>query len=130
MSVPVTAALLGAVVIEKHFTFDKTLPGNDHYHAMDLADLRRLRERLRDAFGLVGSIDKHPIASEAPARQFARRSLVAARDLPAGHVVDESDLTWKRPGTGINPAAVGEVVGRRVRAAIAEDTILEWQHLE
>ncbi len=130
MSVPVTAALLGAQVIEKHFTLDKTLPGNDHYHAMDLADLRTLRDRLDEAFGLVGSTDKAPLPSEEPARRFARRSLVTARDLPAGHVVVESDLTWKRPATGISPADIGRVIGRHTKEAIAEDTVLEWKHLD
>ena len=130
MSVPVTAALLGAQVIEKHFTFDKTLPGNDHYHAMDLADLRTLRDRLDAAFLVVGSTDKAPLPSEEPARRFARRSLVTAVDLPAGHVVTESDLTWKRPATGISPADIGRVIGRHTREAIAEDTVLEWRHLD
>jgi N-acetylneuraminate synthase len=81
MTVPTMSALLGARLIEKHFTLDKTLPGNDHYHAMDLADLRRLRLVLEDTFAVVGDLRKHPLQSEKPARQYARRSLVSARDL-------------------------------------------------
>jgi N-acetylneuraminate synthase len=130
MSVPVTAALLGARVIEKHFTFDKSLPGNDHYHAMDLADLRLLRRSLAQAFTLVGDASKHPLPSEDPARRYARRSLVAARDIPAGQLITEDDLTWKRPATGISPAAIDEVLGRRARLDIPSDSVLEWRHLE
>jgi sialic acid synthase SpsE len=129
MSIPVIAALLGATVIEKHFTFDKTLPGNDHYHAMDLADLRTLRRRLDETFVVVGSTAKAPLPSEEPARRYARRSLVTARDLPAGHVVSESDLTWKRPATGISPSEMSRVIGMRLVADVPEDTVLEWRHL-
>ena len=97
---------------------------------MDIADLRNLRHQLDDAFAVVGSTDKAPIPSEEPARRFARRSLVTARDLPAGHVVIAADLTWKRPATGISPADFDRVIGMRTREAIPEDTILEWGHVE
>jgi N-acetylneuraminate synthase len=130
MNVPLIAALLGARVIEKHMTYDKTLPGNDHYHAMDLQDLRQLRTRLDEAFAIVGERAKRPIPSEEAARRYARRSLVTARDLPAGHAIVEADLTWKRPGTGISPALLSEVLGKRTRNAIPADTILDWPLLE
>jgi N-acetylneuraminate synthase len=130
MSVPLIAALLGARVIEKHMTFDKTLPGNDHYHAMDLQDLRLLRTRLDEAFAIVGERVKRPLASEEAARRYARRSLVTARDLPAGHPIAEVDLTWKRPGTGISPALLADVIGKRTTDAVPADTILDWQLLE
>jgi sialic acid synthase SpsE len=130
MIVLTTAALLGARVIEKHFTFDKSLPGNDHYHAMNADDLRALRARLDDTFSVVGDVSKHPLPSELPARRFARRSLVTATALPAGHSISEADLTWKRPGTGISPTELEDVIGRRTREAVAADTVLEWRHLE
>lgn len=130
MAVPTTAALLGAAVIEKHFTHDKTLPGNDHYHAMDLADLRRLRSRLDEAFALVGSQAKRALPSEEPARRNARRSLVAARPVAAGATLVAEDLTWKRPAFGISPRHHAEVVGLRARVAIDEDEVLQWSMLE
>ena len=82
----VTAHLLGAVILEKHFTHDKTLPGNDHYHAMDVTDLARFVEMARRVHGLLGESDhKEPIATEAISRRNARRSIVLMKDVPAGH---------------------------------------------
>lgn len=120
------ATLLGACILEKHFTHDKTLPGNDHYHAMDMHDLRRFRERLDTAFTLLGDAHKHPLASEAPARANARRSLVTARAIPAGKLVEAADLTWKRPGRGVDPRDFDRLLGRPARQDIAEDAVLQW----
>jgi N-acetylneuraminate synthase len=130
MSVLTTAVTLGAVVLEKHFTHDKTLPGNDHYHAADLADLRTFGARMEALFGLLGSFDKHALDKEQPARDNARRSLVAARDISAGAPIGREDLTWKRPASGISPRQIAEVVGRRARTAIAADDVLRWSMLE
>jgi sialic acid synthase SpsE len=130
LTVLITAALLGARVIETHFTLEKSLPGNDHYHALDGADLKRLTSRLDDAFRIVGEAHKRPLESETPARRFARRSLVSARPIPAGSVLTEEDLTWKRPATGISPADWQTVIGRRARIDIPEDTVIEWRALD
>lgn len=124
------ATLLGAEILEKHFTHDKTLPGNDHYHAMDTRDLAAFRARWGRVQTLLGSFDVAALPEEAPARAHARRSLVAARAIPAGAVVTAEDLTWKRPAHGISPRQIHEVVGLRARAAIESDTVLRWTHLE
>lgn len=129
MDVLTTATLLGAVVLEKHFTHDKALPGNDHYHAMDQLDLRVFRERTERLLLLIGSHSKRPLESEEISRRNARRSLVAARDIEAEAVVTAADLTWKRPASGISPRHFDEVVGRTVRTRIARDTILQWRDL-
>lgn len=121
-----TAVLLGAKVLEKHFTHDKSLPGNDHYHAMDMADLVAFRARLEDVLAIVGAQAKAPLASEEPARRNARRSLVAARPIPAGTTVAAADLTWKRPGHGVSPRHYTEILGRKARVAIAADDIIQW----
>ena len=130
LTVLTTAAILGARVLETHFTLDKSLPGNDHYHALDPTDLQRLTAKLHDVFRIIGDFHKRPLESEEPARRYARRSLVSARSIPAGHVLTETDLTWKRPATGISPAELGAVVGRRARHDIPEDTVIEWRALE
>jgi N-acetylneuraminate synthase len=130
MQVLVTAALLGARILEKHFTHDKRLPGNDHYHAMDRDDLRRFRERMRDIRTLIGSSDLRAAASEAPARRNARRSLVAVRDICRGAVIGAEDVTFKRPAHGISPRCSDEVVGMRARVDIAADSVLQWSMLE
>jgi N-acetylneuraminate synthase len=123
----VTAYLLGARVLEKHFTHDKTLPGNDHYHAMDEHDARRLFQQLSLVCELLGPDDrKAPLQSEEPARRYARRSLVTTRALRAGTVLDESTLTYKRPGTGISPAHWDDVIGMRAAHDLPEDHVMQW----
>jgi len=126
----VTAYLLGARVLEKHFTYDKTLPGNDHYHAMDRDDAQRLFARLTTVGELLGpSEHKEPLETEGRARRYARRSIVATRALPAGTVLDETCLTYKRPGTGISPRFWDDVIGMKTAVDIAEDHVLTWADL-
>lgn len=129
MSICLHAFLLGAVVIEKHFTHDKTLPGNDHYHAMDKEDLKHFRKRLETAIGQLGTFEVMALPGEEPARRNARRSLVAARAIPAGNKIEHSDLTWKRPAHGISPEHIREVVGTIATTDIEEDTIVQWHML-
>lgn len=120
------ATLLGATVLEKHFTHDKTLPGNDHYHAMDMADLKGFNTHMERTIELLGSFEVSALPGEEKARQNARRSLVAAKDIPAGKVIDKEDLTWKRPAKGISPRHYEEVLGKKATRQIAEDEILMW----
>jgi len=123
------AALLGAEVIEKHFTHDKTLPGNDHYHAMDKEDLLSLHQRFDRLLDLFGESEKCVLEVERAARQHARRSLVATRPIRAGSVISAADLTYKRPGAGISPKLIDDVIGRTVRIDIDEDERLVWEKL-
>jgi N-acetylneuraminate synthase len=126
----VAAHLLGAVIIEKHFTHDKTLPGNDHYHAMDQHDLARFVSLAEKLHVLLGPSDhKAPIAAEAISRKNARRSIVLARDVPAGRELTPDDLTYKRPGTGVSPIHWDEVLNRRTAVALQADHVLQWQDL-
>lgn len=126
----VLAAALGAVVIEKHFTFDVSLPGNDHYHALDKDTLTRQVERLDRAVLLTGRFDLGYLDSEETSRQHARRSLVAAEAIPAGTTIQERHLIAKRPGHGISPARIDEVIGRRTKTAVEADAALTWDDLE
>lgn len=125
-----SAWLLGAVVLEKHFTHDKTLPGNDHYHAMDQKDLTRFVELAERIQVLLGS-DSHkaPIPTEELSRLNARRSIVLNRGVGAGHVLAADDLTYKRPGTGVSPAHWDEVLGRTTAIALEEDHVLQWRDM-
>lgn len=130
MKVTETAVLLGARILEKHFTHDKTLPGNDHYHAMDKNDLARFTASMTRTLSLIGERRIASLPSEEPARRHARRSLVAARNIAAGAIVEKDDLTWKRPADGISPREYRTVIGMRARVAVEEDTVLLWSHLE
>ncbi len=130
MDILQTATLLGARVLEKHFTHDKTLPGNDHYHAMDKNDLKHFYTRLRHTLNTIGELEVRALPEEEPARRNARRSLVAARDIAKGQLITGADLAFKRPAHGISPRNFDEVEGMRARHDIAEDTVLQWDDLE
>jgi N-acetylneuraminate synthase len=125
----VAAWLLGAVILEKHFTHDTSLPGNDHYHAMTAEHLQQFRSEIRRVQPLLGSNQKAPLPSEDIARLNARRSIVVARDLPAGHCISEADITYKRPGSGVSPLHWDEVIGRRTARTLAADDVLQWSDL-
>ncbi len=122
--------LLGARVIEKHFTHDKSLPGNDHYHAMDSADLRVFIENVRRLDMMIGSDEsKEPIETEEISRLNARRSIVLDADVRKGEALTESMLTYKRPGTGVSPVHWDAVIGRRVARDLERDHVLQWEDL-
>jgi len=123
------ATLLGAQIIEKHFTHDKSLPGNDHYHAMDKNDLRAFFTRIEGVQAIIGQQEKEILDIEQSARLNARRSLVARRQITQGSAVSEADLTWKRPAHGVSPKYFDEVVGRIAAVTIEEDDIITWDML-
>lgn len=120
------AYMLGAEVIEKHFTLDKTLTGNDHYHAGDPEDFKKAIANFRWIDTVLGSPTKTVLDCEKIPRREARRSLVLTRSMKAGEVIRPEDLMPKRPGTGISPAYTDIVVGRKVKRDLEEDTVLEW----
>ena len=120
------ATILGAAIIEKHFTHDKSLPGNDHYHAMDKEDLRLFRKNLERTFELIGEFRVKALDDEELARANARRSLVASRPIAKGQVIQNEDLTFKRPAYGVSPKYIDEIVGKVALKDIAEDEVLKW----
>lgn len=121
-----TAYLLGAEVIEKHFTLDKTLPGNDHYHSGDPEDFKKAISNFRWIDKVLGSPEKTVLDCEMVPRREARRSLVLTRSMKAGEVITKEDIMPKRPGTGISPQYMDIVIGRKVLKDLEEDTILTW----
>jgi sialic acid synthase SpsE len=126
MKVCEMATMLGAIIIEKHFTHDKTLTGNDHYHAMDIDDLKLYRRNLEKTFIILGQFQVRALESEAIARLNARRSLVANKLIPQGKTIEESDLTFKRPAHGISPRSIDDLIGKEASNDIDEDTVLHW----
>lgn len=124
-----TAFIMGAQIIEKHFTLDKTLKGNDHYHAMDPEDIREIKKNLDYLKMIMGECEIVYQESEKAARLNARRSIVVANELKVGETIQEKDLTFKRPGMGIEPYHYEEVIGRCVNHDIKADTVLQWSDL-
>jgi len=125
-----TAALIeGASIIEKHFTYDKSLPGNDHYHAMDEQDLTKFTSFIKTLNGLLKVSDGKDLDNEILARRHARRSIYAAHEIPAGKVVTASDLICKRPVKGIPSQDWDLVIGRTIGTALAPDHAITWDDL-
>lgn len=121
-----TAYLLGSEVIEKHFTLDKTLTGNDHYHSGDPEDFKKARANFEMIDKVLGQPEKTVLECEIVPRREARRSLVLTRSMKAGEKIMENDIMPKRPGTGISPKYTDIVLGREVKRDLEEDTILTW----
>ena len=122
------AAIYGARVIEKHFTDNKQGVGNDHYHAVDEADLKAFTRKLALYRKLYGTRE-HSLGAQSQAINNARRRVIAVRDLPAGHVIAESDLIALRSNIGIEIADWDAVVGATVVTEIAADMPIEWANL-
>lgn len=125
-----TAYNLGAQVIEKHFTLDKSLPGNDHYHAMDEHDAANIIKDMEYLDRIRGSYDLVCLESEQIARANARRSLVSNCDIKAGSVIKEEMLTFKRPASGIGANEYDKLIGKTAKEDIEEDTVLQWGMFE
>ena len=121
-----TAYLLGAEVIEKHFTLDKSLSGNDHYHSGDPNDFKKAIYNFTMIDNILGSSEKTVFDCELIPRREARRSLVLTHDMKAGDVIKKGDLMPKRPGTGISPQFEDIIIGRKIISDLPEDTILTW----
>ena len=129
IAVPLAAVAMGASIIEKHFTLDRTLDGPDHRASLEPDAFRRMVEGIRTVEVALGSGRKEPAASEKNTARVARRSLVAARDIAAGTVLDTQDIAILRPVTGLPPVMLAHVVGRTARAEIPVGTIIRLEML-
>lgn len=129
MMVLTASYLLGAKVIEKHFTLDKSLPGNDHYHAMDSSDFKIFKENLQFLEEILGKEKKEPLKSEKISIKYARRSIVAKKYIPKNKEISLGDIILKRPGTGISPKFLNKVIGKKTKRKIKQDEIINWKDL-
>jgi len=127
----VAAHFFGAVILEKHFTDDKTLPGNDHYHAMDISDLTAFQKKIDDIYILAGnSKKKNFIPGEEISRLNARRSIVLKEDMNKGDTISIDNITYKRPGTGITTNYWDDIIGKKINKNLDEDYVLQWDDLQ
>ena len=125
-----TAYNLGAQLVEKHFTLDKTLTGNDHYHAMDPEDAKAILASIERMDMLRGSGELKCLDTESAARSNARRSIVTCGAIPKGTVITKDMLTAKRPGTGISPDRMSDVIGKVAAVDMDDDTIIQENMLQ
>ncbi len=127
IEVALAAATLGACVIEKHFTLDRSLPGPDQGASLDPKELSALVQGVRVVEKALGHARKEPAACEANIAAVVRKSLVAARDIPRGTVLTDELIAIKRPGTGLPPVLRSQLVGRIAKMDIRAGTVLTWE---
>ena len=123
--VAVAAVALGACVIEKHFTLDRNLPGPDHKASLEPDELKQLVSAVRHAEEALGSGRKEVAAAEAANMEVARKSIVASRNIAAGEMLTEENITVKRPGNGISPMLWDSVLGTRAVRDFGADELIE-----
>jgi N-acetylneuraminate synthase/N,N'-diacetyllegionaminate synthase len=129
IEISLAAVALGATVIEKHFTLDKKLPGPDQEASLEPQEFRVLVNGIRNINAALGDGEKRPWPVELEVAKVARKSIVTARAMLKGHVLADTDLTAKRPGTGIAAMEVEQVVGRTLMRDVAENVLLQWDDL-
>jgi len=130
IEVALIALGLGARIVEKHFTLDKTRAGfRDHALSADPADMRRLAQAVRSFAEILGDGEKDDRIADRGMAAVARRSIVAIRDLPAGTRLRAEDFDFVRPGTGIPPSRLAEVTGKLLNKPLARHAMLDWGDL-
>ncbi|MEW6600341.1 MAG: N-acetylneuraminate synthase [Nitrospirota bacterium] len=130
IDIPVAAAAMGAAVIEKHFTLDRTMAGPDHKASLEPQELREMVMAIRNVERAIGDGIKRPSKNEEHMRDVARRSLVAARKINAGDTIKPEDISVKRPGTGIAPEFREEIVNRIAARQIDGDSVIKWEDIK
>lgn len=126
IEVPIAAVALGATVIEKHFTLDKTLPGPDHKASLEPEELKAMVKAIRNIEKAVGGSGiKEVSASEAKNKPIARKSIVASKSIKKGDFFTEENITVKRPGMGISPMQWDDVIGKTAKKDFEEDDLIE-----
>jgi len=130
IEVPIAVTALGAVAIEKHFTLDRSMPGPDHKASLEPDELMAMVNSIRNIEQAMGSFEKKPTFNELEIAPIARKSLVAARLMSSGTILEVRDITVKRPGTGISPPNFDKVIGKKTIKEIGEDELIRWEDLE
>jgi len=128
VTIPSVAVSLGAKIIEKHFTLDRTLPEDDHYHSVDPLLLFHMIKQIQLVEKSI-AINKEITESEMEARQKARRSIVANDNITKGTILTERLIECKRPGGGISPSQINKLIGNKVNKNIKKDKQLRWDDL-
>ena len=127
LTIPVAAVALGAKVIEKHYTIDKTLlKSADHWLSVDAQELKEMVNSIRLVELALGSSEKKVFEVEQETYKYDKRSIVTAKDIPEDTIIREDMLVMKRPGTGIQPKFMDLIIGRKAVKDIKEDTLLSW----
>jgi sialic acid synthase SpsE len=129
-SVPIMAATLGAVVIEKHFTLDKTLSGPDHKASLEPEELEQMVTAIRNVETILGSYAKKPTPSEKEIMKLVRKSIVANQNIKKGVIIRKNMLSIKRPGIGLSPTQIEQILGKKTKKPIQKDELIHLNMVE
>ncbi|MBC7450286.1 MAG: N-acetylneuraminate synthase family protein, partial [Cytophagales bacterium] len=129
IEVPIAAVALGARVIEKHFTLNKSMEGPDHKASLEPAELKAMVTAIRNIEQALGESIKEPSESEMKNILVARKSIHLKTAVLHQHIITKEDLIMKRPGDGISPMDLEKVVGKKVQMDLPAETKLTWQHI-
>ena len=129
ITIPIAAAAMGAAIIEKHFTLSRKLPGPDHKASLEPKELEEMIMRIREVEKALGDGIKRPTKSEEFIKKTVRRSIVARVRIPKGTVIAEHMLDLKRPGAGLEPRHLKEVIGKRAKKDIEADELITFEKL-
>lgn len=130
IEVPIAAVAMGAMIIEKHFTLDRNLPGPDHKASLEPTELKAMAAAIRNVELALGSANKQPTDAEKKNMLVARKSIHLATDLAKGHTLAEKDLVMKRPGDGISPMEMEKVLGKKLKQDLKSEHKLLWGEVE
>ena len=130
MRVLVTAYTKGARVIEKHFTDNKRLKGNDHFHSLDYNDLSTFIKKVDFINKIEGKYERKVLESEKISRKNARRSIYTKKKIKKGEILDDKNIIPKRPGKGISPVNWDKIIGKKITKDLDEDMEIEWKHIK
>ena len=130
ITVPIAATAMGAVVIEKHFTISKKLPGPDHKASLEPNELKEMIKAIRDTERILGSYEKKPTISEKKIMNLVRKSIVANQNIKKGLKINENMVAIKRPGTGLNPTYTDKVIGKKAKRNIKKDEVFDLKMVE
>jgi N-acetylneuraminate synthase len=124
----IIAWLMGAKIIEKHFTYNKKKVGNDHYHSMDKKDLIKFNKKIEETIKLIGTSKINYLPSERISRRNARRSIYTKSEILKGNIIYKEDLICKRPCRGIEPKFYENLIGKKIKKSLKEDVPLKWSY--
>ena len=129
-SIPLASVALGACIIEKHFTLDKDLPGWDHEISANPVEMKTICEDSKKIAAALGNVFRTVSDEEEQKKSKFRRSIVSSKKLKKGDIITETDLAYKRPGTGIPPNEYRYLIGRKLNTDLDEDSLFTWNNFE
>ena len=131
IEVPIAAVAMGAIIIEKHFTLSRSMEGPDHAASLEPSELKQMVQSIRNIEDAIsGNGLKKPSLSELKNRDIARKSLHLTRNMKKGEIIDGNDITALRPGIGISPMDIDQVIGKTININLKEQEPLFWENLD